>query len=193
MTAELCAIVLALEFAVQSVKNEETTNKPKVVKIFTDSQSSLRQIAMSSKLSHRNRRKQEGMEDLLQAIVQAAESLETDRVQLEFHWVPRGRVVGNILADKAARLARTAHRLTSNDWVQLDWDLVAEGSSLKLDSDTTNDRTVFGMRRQILASKMVMANQVVLYLPSKTRPGFELSKDMSGSREENDGQRPKTD
>lgn len=97
LAAELRAIELALDFAVQLVQHNVKTEKPQVVKIFTDSQSSLREIAWSQashkvrRKSHRRklRRGQPAMVELLQVMTQRAQLLEKARVQLELHWVPR--------------------------------------------------------------------------------------------------------
>lgn len=67
------------------------------------------------------------MADLLQVMTQRAQLLEKARVQLELHWVPRNRVEGNIVADKAAGMVKHARNSASNDLVHMDWDFQAEG------------------------------------------------------------------
>lgn len=108
-TAELRAIQYALQFAVQEVHHESSTESPRAVTVFTDSTSALCAINLGCIKPQTWTDLKSG--DVLDAVQQHIYALERAGVKLEFRWVPRGRVEGNIVADRAAAQARIAHKV----------------------------------------------------------------------------------
>ncbi|KAM0563575.1 hypothetical protein ACHAPJ_001299 [Fusarium lateritium] len=107
--AELQAIELALEYAVQVVKQAKIHNEPlKVVEIFSDSQAALIQLGQGARPRKCKGRRQEQIvaTKTLQVVEFKINVLQEAGVTMEFHWVPRDRFMGNILADAGAGLAR---------------------------------------------------------------------------------------
>ncbi|KAJ4131863.1 hypothetical protein NW768_006063 [Fusarium equiseti] len=113
--AELQAIGLALDYAVQFV--ERNTETPlQILEVYTDSQSALRLLQdairhglspapkSSSKLARKSIKSGMVARDVSLKI----KKLEEAGVHTEFHWVPRSTTLGNILADRGAGLARMA-------------------------------------------------------------------------------------
>ena len=104
-TAELHAIGYALEYAVQQVQvtqEVQADERLRLVKIFTDSQGALRCISRGPAFER------DSWAELKQSIVRTAvlkriRTLEAAGVDLELHWVPRGRVEGNMVADAATK------------------------------------------------------------------------------------------
>ncbi|KAI5463262.1 hypothetical protein BGZ63DRAFT_187816 [Mariannaea sp. PMI_226] len=139
-SGELLAIDHALDFAVQLVQGVNRTRKPGTVRILTDSQFSLRDITDitgGATLGRGKRRRPETepkkrratnhlINNLLVKVAQRSQSLEESDVNLEFRWVPRDEVQGNILADQAAKESRKGHNMACEDKVLLDWNIEVE-------------------------------------------------------------------
>ncbi|KAF5026844.1 hypothetical protein F66182_1038 [Fusarium sp. NRRL 66182] len=111
-TAELQAIDLGLEYAVQVARRTKNhADSLRVLEIFTDCQAALQWLGNGGN-TRRKRLKARQQEQALittNVLHTAKSKIDTLRefgVMIEFHWVPRNKVMGNILADKGAGLAR---------------------------------------------------------------------------------------
>ncbi|KAH7197787.1 uncharacterized protein B0J16DRAFT_329118 [Fusarium flagelliforme] len=112
--AELQAIGLALEYAVQFVERKTEDEVPlQIFEVYTDSQPSLillrdaKRDLSNHKMSKLLRKsKQSGK--IVRDVSLKIKKLEEAGVHTEFHWVPRSATLGNMLADKGAGLARLA-------------------------------------------------------------------------------------
>ncbi|KAH7165533.1 hypothetical protein EDB81DRAFT_779571 [Dactylonectria macrodidyma] len=185
-STELRAIELGLNFALQVATGVNMgAGKLRVVKVFTDSLCSIQGLVelqvlfFHGKMPRQRFKKRPEFFELLQIVAQMTRSLEQAGVRAELHWVPRNRVEGNIVADKAAGVARLSESLTSSDLVQLDWDLEAEAQIGKAETVGYESRSCIGicccehgtdgvcrgLRRRLLVSNKVMAETVGLYLP----------------------------
>ncbi|KAF5681210.1 hypothetical protein FDENT_8266 [Fusarium denticulatum] len=116
--AELEAVCLALDYAVQVTKMQEENIDPlRSVEVFTDSQSALRLLRMNRPMvttgPHGNAQgdnpwTKNGMRKrTAEKVSIMIDELSKAGVMVELHWVPRGRVMGNVIADKGAAMART--------------------------------------------------------------------------------------
>lgn len=106
-TAELEAIEHALYFVLKETHGQDPYSSPKSVKIFTDSTSTLRSIHIAPV----EKQNWVGLKNtqVRNPVLEYLRLLEQAGVSLEFHWVPRGEVEGNIKADAFAREARKLH------------------------------------------------------------------------------------
>ncbi|KAH6895410.1 hypothetical protein B0T10DRAFT_215655 [Thelonectria olida] len=133
-SAELLAIVHALLFANQLIRLEKKGCNPQTVRIYTDSQSSLFRIGRRrgrarGRPGAQSLKKFQLVKQLTKTALEMVKGLERCRVKVEFHWVPRGTVEGNIVADWAARESRSGQNMAAEEQVLLDWNLEAEGNS----------------------------------------------------------------
>ncbi|KAF5593914.1 nadph2 dehydrogenase [Fusarium pseudocircinatum] len=115
--AELEAVCLALDYAVQVTEMQEENSDPlRSVEVFTDSQSALRLLRTNRPMfttgPHGNAQgdnpyTKNGMRKrTAEKVSVMIDELSEAGVMVELHWVPRGRVVGNVIADKGAAMAR---------------------------------------------------------------------------------------
>ncbi|KAF9775188.1 hypothetical protein IL306_006732 [Fusarium sp. DS 682] len=125
--AELEAVNLALDYAAQVTRMQEKSDDLlQSLEVFTDSQAALHLLRVK-KLpvttgSHSNgqgsnpySRKQIRKRAVEKAWLRLDELKEAG-VAIELHWVPRGKVTGNVIADKGATLARMGlSQYISND------------------------------------------------------------------------------
>ncbi|KAG5755963.1 hypothetical protein H9Q72_001681 [Fusarium xylarioides] len=116
--AELEAVCLALDYAVQVTKMQKENIDPlRSVEVFTDSQSALRLLRMNRPMvttgPHGNAQgdnpyTKNGMRKrTTEKVSVMIDELSKAGVMVELHWVPRGKVMGNVIADKGAAMART--------------------------------------------------------------------------------------
>ncbi|KAM0431781.1 hypothetical protein ACHAPT_005031 [Fusarium lateritium] len=119
---ETQAIVYALDYAVQLVGQPGVNLRQ--VEIFTDSQSALMNLVRTTPPKLKRKTRSEALEvnkALLQAAKSSMDALHAAGVGLELHWVPRGRVEGNRVADEGSRLARLGmEELVSPDHVMIE-------------------------------------------------------------------------
>jgi ribonuclease HI len=116
--AELEAICLALDYAVQVTKmQKENINLLQSLEVFTDSQSALNLLRMKNRLMvttgpHGNAQgsnphtKKGIRKRTVEKVCVKIDELQEAGVMIELHWVPRGKVTGNVIADKGAAMAR---------------------------------------------------------------------------------------
>ncbi|KAF4499344.1 nadph2 dehydrogenase [Fusarium agapanthi] len=149
--AELEAICLALDYAVQVTKMQnETVNPLRSVEVFTDSQSALGFLRMTNRpmvttephgnaqVSNPNTKKGIRKRTIEKVCVMIDELREVG-VMVELHWVPRGKARGNVIADEGAAMARmrlTSYHTPNNVLVEL---LPVDEQQL----DSEHDITVF--------------------------------------------------
>ncbi|KAI1065659.1 hypothetical protein LB507_000700 [Fusarium sp. FIESC RH6] len=112
--AELQAIGLALDYAVQFVERKTEDETPlQILEVFTDSQGALMLLRdakgdlLNPKVS-KLLRKSIASGKIVRDVSLKIKKLEEAGVHTEFHWVPRSATLGNMLADKGAGLARLA-------------------------------------------------------------------------------------
>ncbi|RKL49525.1 hypothetical protein BFJ72_g984 [Fusarium proliferatum] len=117
--AELEAICLALDYAVQVTKmRNENVDPLRSVEVFTDSQSALGLLRVMNRLMvttgpHGNAQgnnpytKRGIQKRVTEKVSVMIDELSKAGVVVELHWVPRGKVIGNAIADKGAAMART--------------------------------------------------------------------------------------
>ena len=114
--AEMCAISAALHMAIDEVQRSKAEGRypggfGPVVRIYTDSLSSLKKIRA---FPQRPRGPATGRQrHILRTIVRQSHELE-EMAQLMMHWVPRGRVDANRVADRMSKSAVSVYR-TSMD------------------------------------------------------------------------------
>ncbi|SCV55586.1 uncharacterized protein FFB14_14205 [Fusarium fujikuroi] len=116
--AELEAVCLALDYAVQVTKMQKENIGPlRSVEVFTDSQSALRLLKVTNRpmfatgphgnAQDDNPGTKRGMtKRTTEKACVMIDELQKAGVMVELHWVPRGKVIGNIIADKGALMAR---------------------------------------------------------------------------------------
>ncbi|KAF5647138.1 nadph2 dehydrogenase [Fusarium sp. NRRL 52700] len=115
--AELEAICLALEYAVQVTKMQNESVDPlRYVELFTDSQAALSLLKMTKRpMFSRPHGNAQGdnpgtRNGIRKRTTEKAcvmiDELDKAGVMVELHWVPRGKVIGNVIADKGALMAR---------------------------------------------------------------------------------------
>ncbi|KAM5518685.1 hypothetical protein FOXYSP1_09470 [Fusarium oxysporum f. sp. phaseoli] len=116
--AELEAICLALDYAVQVTKIQKgSIDTLRSVEVFTDSQSALGLLRVTNRPmvtagSHGNaqggnpRTKRGVRKRTIEKVCIMIDELQEAGVMVELHWVPRGKVTGNVIADKGAAIAR---------------------------------------------------------------------------------------
>ncbi|KAK2932549.1 Ribonuclease H superfamily [Fusarium oxysporum f. sp. vasinfectum] len=116
--AELKAICLALDYAVQVTKIQKgSIDTLRSVEVFTDSQSALGLLRVTNRPmvtagSHGNaqggnpRTKRGVRKRTIEKVCVMVDELQEAGVMVELHWVPRGKVTGNVIADKGAAIAR---------------------------------------------------------------------------------------
>ncbi|KAI8723639.1 RNase H type-1 domain-containing protein [Fusarium sp. LHS14.1] len=119
--AETQAIAYALDYAVHQSAQLGVTLRQ--VEIFTDSQSALMNLARGTPKIKRKTREEvlKVNKALLESAKKAMDALAAAGIGLELHWVPRGKVKGNMVADEGSRLARLAMvDLVSPDHVMIE-------------------------------------------------------------------------
>ncbi|KAF7561768.1 hypothetical protein G7046_g2378 [Stylonectria norvegica] len=110
--AELRAIDYALEFAV----NDASLGRSSEVSLFTDSQNALQIISKSLSSTRWKTGWNETGVHLIATVLRRIQTLEQAGLRLELHWVPRGLVDGNIVADSAARQGHDRPSFTSTSY-----------------------------------------------------------------------------
>lgn len=114
--AELQAIGIALEYAVQFVERKTKDEPPlQILEVYTDSQAALvllkaamRDLPSAHDSSSLPKKAiQIGM--IVRDTILKIETLQEDGVNIELHWVPRKTAYGNFLADEGAMIARMNH------------------------------------------------------------------------------------
>lgn len=111
--AQLHGILLALEYALQIMNQKQGTasSSPMLIKVFNNSQAAFYPLYSRGELLSRKRRKRRGRwsssdtmtMSAIEAIEPVCQTLEKLGASLEFHWLPRGKVTGNRVAQVAAR------------------------------------------------------------------------------------------
>ncbi|GKU21304.1 unnamed protein product [Fusarium langsethiae] len=119
--AELQATGLALDYTMQLVERETENDKKgrlQILEVYTDSQAAVDHLRMAlSDLPpldindtgcrcHKKEKKRLLTKMIACEVGRKVTKLEEVGVDTEFHWVPRNTVIGNVLADKGAGLAR---------------------------------------------------------------------------------------
>ncbi|KAF4421265.1 nadph2 dehydrogenase [Fusarium acutatum] len=116
--AELEAVCLALDYAVQVTKMQKENIDPlRSVEVFTDSQSALGLLKVTNRpmfttgphgnAQGDNPSTKKGMRKrTTEKACAMIDELHKAGVMVELHWVPRGKVIGNVIADKGALMAR---------------------------------------------------------------------------------------
>ncbi|KAF4979352.1 hypothetical protein FZEAL_4428 [Fusarium zealandicum] len=162
---ELYAIDYALDYALQVALQRPSVSGLRAVEIFSDSQASLSGLSNTTRATARatrkkaSRLKQEAQQFLDRAAKLRIEGVSAAGVELEMHWVPRGRVQGNIMADQGAKFARIeqATTLSSSENVLLEF---VTGIGV------VGERTAIN---RIMARRTDMAKEIAAYLASPTK------------------------
>ncbi|KAF4472074.1 nadph2 dehydrogenase [Fusarium albosuccineum] len=169
---ELQAINHALEYAEQQVMQKTLGVNLRSVEIFTDCQAMLIDLRRGDlpKVKPNGRRRNGTMayRSLFAAVKLRVHRLERAGLDLEFHWVPRNKAVGNVLAHQGAGLAKMQRTgLNSPGSVLIEIMAAEDNHRIPVPHMTTS----------ALRERMAQEVAAMLALPAKPSPA--LTEDVS--------------
>ncbi|KAJ3527266.1 hypothetical protein NM208_g10784 [Fusarium decemcellulare] len=176
---ELQAINYALEYAEQQAGQKTLGVDLRSVEIFTDCQAVLTDLrrAKLPKVKPMGRRRDASLayRSLFAAVKLRVHGLEKAGLNLEFHWVPRNKAVGNVLAHHGATLARMqVTGLSSPDQVMIETMAIEDDKEKQL---TLHDK--LAAQRTTSALRERMAQEVAAMLAPPVNSSPALTEDVS--------------
>ncbi|KAF5013676.1 hypothetical protein FDECE_333 [Fusarium decemcellulare] len=173
---ELQAINYALEYAEQQAGQKTLGVDLRSVEIFTDCQAVLTDLrrAKLPKVKPMGRRRDASLayRSLFAAVKLRVHGLEKAGLNLEFHWVPRNKAVGNVLAHQGANLARMqVTGLSSPDQVMIE--------TMAVEDDKEKQLTLHDKLATTSALRERMAQEVAAMLAPPVNSSPALIEDMS--------------